>query len=261
MKPQAQILLVEDDDAARITLELGLKQANYRVKSAADGHTAVDLLEQEQFTVVITDLVLGDVTGIEVLHTARTQPYRPKVIVLTGHGTLETSLAAFRNGAFDYLLKPFEPHELLARVSKAVMQYNEEAQLRAAVQTLHRQLGDTSMDTNSPYAELQHMDQPIQIGELIIGTSRRDVTLRGLPVMLTPIEYSLLRFLAVRPNTTRSYVEIVKMTHQIETDESEAQLLIRPHMHNLRKKIDGNYLVTDRGVGYQLIDPTQQDHD
>lgn len=261
MKPQAHILLVEDDDTARITLELGLRQANYRVTSAANGNTAIDLLEQDQFTVVVTDLVLGDVTGIEVLHTARTQPYRPKVIVLTGHGTLETSLAAFRNGAFDYLLKPFEPHELLARVSNAVLQYNEDSQLRSAVQTLYRQFGDSAIENDSSFAAMRALDQPIQIGDLIIGTSRRDVVLRGVPVMLTPIEYTLLRFLAIRPNITRSYVEIVKMTHQVETDESEAQLLIRPHMHNLRKKIEGDYLVTDRGVGYQLIDPTRQGND
>lgn len=257
MKPQAHILLVEDDHAARVTLELGLKQANYRVTTASTGLEAIDLLEQDTFAVVLTDLVLGDVTGLEVLYTARNQPYHPVIIILTGHGSLETSLTAFRNGAFDYLLKPCEPHELLTRVGNAVMQYNEQNQIRAAARTLYRQLGDVQADQAHPALEMQMFDQPIQIANLVVGTSRRDVSLNGKQVVLTPIEYTLLRFLAIRPGVTRGYTEIVRVTHQVDTDETEAQILIRPHMHNLRKKIEGDYLVTDRGVGYQLVDPSR----
>ncbi len=252
MKPH--ILIVEDDPVARMTLATGLRQAGYRVAEAADGETALDLLEQDMFTVVLTDLVLGEVSGIEVLYTARAQPYRPMVILLTGHGSLDSSLTAFRNGAYDYLLKPCAPEDLLRCVAGAIKRHTVEHQLREAARIIYGQMEemfDPQPDDSAPPSA-----QIMQIGNLKIGASRREVEFWGQSVALTPIEYHLLRFLAERPGQTRTYREIVHHTHAADISNVEAQMLIRPHIHNLRQKISADYLITERGTGYYLIDPT-----
>jgi DNA-binding response OmpR family regulator len=246
------ILLVEDDASARMTLAIGLRGAGYRVTEAADGKIAIDLLEQETFTLVLTDLVLGEVSGIEVLYTARMQPYCPLVILLTGHGSLDSALAAFRNGAYDYVLKPCAPDHLLHVVAGAVRRHTLEGQMRESVRfmygQLHEVLGCLKSATSATPAG------PLQIGGLRIGATRRDVTFHGQPVTLTPIEYALLRCLAETPGQTRTYREIVRQTHQTDLSESEAQTLIRPHVHHLRTKLATDYLVTERGIGYRLVD-------
>jgi DNA-binding response OmpR family regulator len=94
-----------------------------------------------------------------------------------------------------------------------------------------------------------------QIGSLVIGKTRYDVFFKNQPVRLTPIEYNLLRCLAETPGVALSYQQIVQRTHQFETDQADAQRLIKQHIFNIRRKIDPCYLVNDRGLGYMLVNP------
>jgi DNA-binding response OmpR family regulator len=286
MKPH--ILLVEDDQNTSIALGYWLQQAGYRVTRAPDGETAFDLLENDVYDVVLTDIVLGDIDGIEVLQAARMQDYHPEVLILTGHGTLDTAIAAIRAGAYDYLVKPCDEDELLRQLNGAVQRRMVEERRRmverqlinsAALLTTIYPQGERDEAGGSapvpphpaapPTAPLPHSPAPpgaapppsqtVRIGELTIGDSRHAVVFRGEPVRLTPIEYALLCCLAERPGTAHSYRHIVRHTHRFETDEADAQILVKQHMFNLRKKIDPAYLVNDRGRGYMLVDPAQQE--
>jgi len=256
------ILLVEDDTKARSMLAYLLQHSGYHVTQAASGETALDLLEREPFMVVLTDIVMGDVDGIEVLHTARLQSYRPAVILLTGHGTLESCQAALRAGAYDYLLKPCTDDELLACVARAVEHQQTEQRLREAaslITTLYqadteriKRPADGASDNAPP---VRKIPTPLRIGALTIGASRKNVTLNENPVHVTPIEYTLLCCLAETPGSVRTYSDIVRYTHGLETDEAEAQILLRVHISNLRKKLSPANIVNNRGTGYMLVDP------
>lgn len=259
-----RILLVEDDSKARSMLTYLLQHSGYHVTPAADGESALDLLERETFNVVLTDIVMGEVDGIEVLHTARLQPYRPVVILLTGHGTLETCMAALRAGAFDYLLKPCTDAELLSCVERAVQRHCAEQQLAATadlIATLYRpneartRRSDDEVARAGRLTAAQAATAPLRVGALSIGRSRREVTLDGRPVHVTPIEYALLRCLAETPGVARTYAEIVRHTHGLNLDEAEAQVLLRVHISNLRKKLSPAYIANHRGNGYMLVDP------
>lgn len=138
MKPH--ILLVEDDQNTSIALGYWLQQAGYRVTRAPDGETAFDLLENDVYDVVLTDIVLGDIDGIEVLQAARMQDYHPEVLILTGHGTLDTAIAAIRAGAYDYLVKPCDEDELLRQLNGAVQRRMVEKRRRM----VERQLIDSA---------------------------------------------------------------------------------------------------------------------
>lgn len=257
MKPH--ILVVEDDQQTRITLARQLEYAGYRVTAAADGETAIDLVESETFDLVLTDIVMDDVSGIEVLHTARLQSYTPQVILLTGHGTMETALAAFRKGAYDYLLKPCEPEDLLHCVSQALKRRDAERQLQQAAAILtghsmeHAQIPEHAPSSGSSHTHASPAN--IHIGQLAIGSTRHDVWFRGQSVRLTPIEYTLLSYLVERSGNVCGFSEIVQYTHGFDVSDAEAQQLLKPHIHNLRAKLDPDYLVSHRGVGYTLINP------
>ncbi len=261
------ILLVEDDYNTRIMLAYRLQYAGYHVTQASDGETAIDLLEKETFDIVLTDIILGDIDGIEVLQTARQQDYRPEVILLTGHGSLDTSVAALRSGAFDYLLKPCDAEKLLLSVESAVKRHLSEQRIREAAVTMINAL-DSQDDQQYASKVLQSYEvtkriprirdgDVFTIGELLIGHSRHEVFLAGQQVLLTPIEYELLSYLAEHSGNFCCSSEIIRHTHGLETPDSEAQAMLRSHIRNLRKKIPSSYLINDRGVGYKLIDPNE----
>lgn len=124
-----RLLLVEDDEAARVSLSRVLGRVGYQIDMVPDGEQAIALLEapdqHEHFDVVLTDLLLHEIDGVQVLKRARQLPDPPEVVLLTGYGTLHTAIEALRAGAFDYLLKPCKPEDLLRCIGEAVRRRNE----------------------------------------------------------------------------------------------------------------------------------------
>ncbi len=283
---QPAILIVEDDTTTRVMLARWLEHSGYHVTEAPDGETAFDLLEKEAFDIIVTDIVLGTIDGIEVLYTARLQPYQPEVILLTGYGSLDTCIAAVRAGAYDYLQKPCDEEELLRRIEGAMQRRKTEQQRRIIEQRLvetatlvsdiyqqasaesHQQrvpLAATSPATNQPhYAETTDstgysFSAPYHIRELSIGKTRHDVFFKGQPIRLTPIEYTLLCYLAAKKGLVCRFSEMVYKTHGLNTTNADAQPLLKPHIHNLRKKLDSSYFINDRGIGYRLVNPDEEE--
>ncbi len=259
------ILLVEDDARMRLLLADVLAQAGYRVTPSADGSQAVQLLTAQdavQYTVVISDIRLGEVDGLQVLARARSCHPPPAVILVTGYGTLETAIAALRAGAFDYLIKPFNPSDLLACVSRAVKhQATELGQAEAirAITTVVDQLRAITPAIQIIDPVLEPIPQPtdrlVQVGELVIDRYRHVATFMNEPLRLTPIEYALLLCLGEMQGRVIPYAEIVRRTHNYLVEDFEAQSMLKVHIHNLRQKIDPAYLVNIRGTGYMLAVP------
>ena len=120
MNNNNRILIVDDEKSIRLSLADELEDEGYRVSTAANGEEAFKLLAEEDFDLVITDLVMEGIDGIEVLKKAKTLDPVLSVLILTGYGNLETAIAALRLGADDYLLKPCEIDELLLRVKRCL---------------------------------------------------------------------------------------------------------------------------------------------
>jgi two-component system, OmpR family, response regulator len=262
---KAHILIVEDDHDARTTLAYRLQYAGYQVTQAPDGETAIELLESDTFDLVLTDIVMRDVTGMEVLHTARMQAYLPAVILLTGHGSLETAITAVREGAFDYLLKPCDPDDLLACIEGAIQRHTAEQQLsRAATALFTSRTSYTPAHTTPAMATEEESAPPprqssrqgaIHLGALTIGGLRQEVQLHNNPIRVTPIEYAVLRYLAERPGQVQNYADIVRFSHKLDVNNDEAKIMLKTHVRNLRKKLGAGYIETERGIGYKMLDP------
>jgi two-component system, OmpR family, response regulator len=242
----AKILLVEDDATTRKLLASGLASAGYHVTDAPDGEAALELLAAERFDVVVSDIRMRRVDGVQVLKAAREQPEPPAVILLTGYSTVESAVAALRLGAYDYLQKPCALAELTERVAGALRQRAEARRMLVLRQLAHE------IAVLGPETALVRARAEAQFGRLTIDRARHQASFDGRVLRLTPIEYALLCCLADAAGRVVSYDAIVRSTHGLSVDDDEAQALLRSHVHNLRHKLDPAYIVGVRGAGYML---------
>jgi DNA-binding response OmpR family regulator len=289
---KTQVLLVEDDAKLRRTLAAWISHAGYDVMQAPDGETAVRLLMIEHCSVVISDIVMGGINGLEVLKAASRLQVPPAVILLTGQGTLESAMAALRAGAFDYLLKPCNGDELLMRIAAAAAQVEANRQVYSALDALvsctpgaglplsrpaalagmpiagafsglqpaaSRTSGATAAMVlparSSAYPPGDNLEQYLHLGDLEVGPSRLQVVFRSKPIALTRIEYMLLRYLAERPGRICRYSELAFASHRLPLDDGEARDLLRTHLQNLRSKICRTYFRVEAGAGCMLTVP------
>ncbi|PMP88736.1 MAG: DNA-binding response regulator [Roseiflexus castenholzii] len=259
VRGHGRILLVEDDHAALMSLRRILESAGYQVTAVADGETACQHLAQiggGVYDVVLTDLRMNTINGLDVLRAARRLPSPPEVVLLTGYGTLGTAIEALRAGVYDYLLKPCKPEELLHTIEGAVQRrYDSALQLAALREQAH---GAVSEDDRFLIEQIRYM----RVGELLIDRFNRRIIFRNRLVQATPTEYELLSCLAEARGQVLRFRDIVQRVyldaHAISDDE--AQQLLKTHIHNMRHKIDPAYIVNVRGVGYRLIDPRALRH-
>ncbi len=146
----ASILVVDNEHSVRLTLAMLLKGQGHQVLEAADGRTAIEKLREEPVSLVITDLKMREVSGLDVLREVKVLRPETEVILLTGHGTIESAVEAMRLGAFDYVTKPFESSELLHRVQNALNHHRLVNEVRLLRQQIREQRGFGRLVGRSP---------------------------------------------------------------------------------------------------------------
>ena len=220
-----RVLVVDDERAIRKFLRAALNAQGYIVYEASNGEEALKAVVASRPDMIILDLGLPDLDGVEITRKLREWSPIPIIILSVREQEID-KIAALDAGADDYLTKPFSIGELLARMRVA---------LRRSTQS-----------TSEPV---------FQIGELKVDLARRQVTVAGQEVSLTPTEYDLLRILAQNAGKVITHRHLL---HQVwgSAYETEAHLL-RVNISNLRRKIEPNptrprYILTEPGVGYRL---------
>jgi len=272
MTNQPRVLVVDDEQNIRLTLNALLSRAGYAVTTAATGEDAVALFEREPFDLMLVDLQMPGMKGMEVVAKVREAGHDAIIIVLTGHGSLDSAIEGIRFGIFDYLLKTSDPNHILARVAAGL---EERAARRrqsdlldtigAAVQELTGGRVATnptftpphSSATPAPATSAEPAGRILTIGPLTLDTWHQTATLNGRSLNLTPTEFRLLLCLAEHAGQMLSYTQLVRCAQGYETTDLEAGELIKPHIHHLRQKIEPEpsaprYLLNVRGKGYIL---------
>ena len=215
MKP---ILIVEDEPNIRNLIALTLRRAGYATSQAADGIQAADMIEENQYDLVLLDVMLPGVDGFELIDYIL--PTGTPVIFLTAKAGVNDRVKGLRLGADDYIVKPFEPAELLARVESVLR--------RAGRGSTVLRVGDVEMD-------------PVALV----------VTKNGESVHLKPMEYNLLAQLMRNPGVALYRSVLYERVWGSEPEEDTRTLDI--HIQRLRKKLDwADTIETVRGVGYRL---------
>ncbi len=222
-----KILVVDDEVAIRKLLRLGLAAHGYEVIDASNGKMALEMLEMKP-NLVILDLGLPDIDGLELLQRIRHRQDSLPVVVLSSRGDEAGKVAALDLGADDYVTKPFGMEELLARIRAA---------LRHQLQV--------------------HGERPLfQVGELTVDLVRRVVKLGDTDVKLSPKEYDLLRLLVQHAGKVLTHKFLL---HELWDEPTDTQYL-RVYVRQLRRKIEREpdrpqYLLTETGIGYRLKAP------
>ncbi|MHB1250359.1 MAG: response regulator [Polaromonas sp.] len=215
-----RILLVEDDRMIGTAIEQALRDAAYAVDWVRDGQTALSTLQTQDYGVVLLDLGLPKKDGLEVLRSIRGKDNGVPVVIVTARDALEDRLLGLDGGADDYVLKPFEMAELLAR-------------MRAVV----RRKGGLA----SPV---------LSNGTLSLDPATREASLGGALTRLSAREFSLLHALMVRPGAILSRTELEDRIYgwNEEVESNAVEFLI----HSLRKKLGSDTIKNVRGVGWMV---------
>jgi DNA-binding response OmpR family regulator len=227
------ILVVDDEPTIVEVVELYLRREGFAVVTAADGNAALAALERQRPDLIILDLMLPGVSGLEL--TARLRAIGgPPIIMLTARGEETDRIVGLELGADDYVVKPFSPRELVARV-RAVLRRGSQAVALAA----------------APSAP----NPVIELGGLRLDTAARSVALDGRPVTLTAREFDLLAFLMQHPGQVFTREQLLDHVwgYTFASDLSTVTV----HVRRLREKIERDpaspmYLQTVWGVGYKL---------
>ena len=230
MAEPATILVIEDEPHMRTLLGVTLKQHGYHCMHASTGKEGISAAQKGAPDVVLLDLGLPDIDGVEVATRIRQRSTVP-IIVISARGREEDKIAALDGGANDYVTKPFGAGELLARIRVAVR--------------------------NFPRAE-QTETGTVQVGDLVVDFDMRRVTIAGAEVHLTPTEYRLLGVMVRSAGRVVTHRQILR---EVWGPGSETQgHYLRVYMKQLRYKIEPEpaqpkYLINEPGVGYRLRMP------
>lgn len=221
------ILVIEDEKRVADLLKIGLEENGYQVMVAYDGEMGLRLFRTNAFELIISDIILPKRNGFELCQEIRKADEQNPILMLTALGTADDKLEGFDVGADDYMVKPFDFRELLARV-KALLK-------RRAV---------TNVEV---VKELAYAD-------LTINFERQEVTRNGVPIKLSPKEYNLLAYLVENAERVVSRVEIAEKVWNTHFDTGTN--FIDVYINYLRKKMDKNFEVklihTKPGVGFIL---------
>lgn len=229
-----KILVVDDEHTLRHFLRLNLQEQGYQVSDAANGKTAIRLIDYNRFDVALVDLHLTDMNGLDVMRYLRNHSPETSVIILTGYATVDSAVEALRQGAHDYLTKPCETSELLASVADGIAR--QSAQL-PAIQ--------------------QGQSENLTVKDLQLNLASRQVYRDGQLINLTPTEFDILTILMTYPDTAIDAITLIKHVRGYEATETEARAIARVHIHRLRHKLEPNpsepqYITTITGGRYIL---------
>jgi DNA-binding response OmpR family regulator len=251
------ILIVDDEDSIRFIMERTLAHGNYLVKSTGSGSDALKLLEKEHFHLVLLDLHMQPLSGIQVLTELRKNNQETEVIILTGHSDIESAIEALRLGAFDYLMKPVQPDIMRQRVATALKRYDQnlyKARLREQIASLQSTL--QALETNvEPEKDFSAKGGILHKGPLTIDMAHRKAILGEEELDLTSTEYKLLLDLAKASPKTVSACDLAASVLGYECSPVEAGELVKFHIHHLRQKVEPDpqkprYIKTVRFEGY-----------
>lgn len=219
------ILIIEDDKELLTNLRRSLEEERYRVETATDGRTGLEKGLSELHDLILLDIMLPEINGLDILREMRADGINTPVLMLTARGDIQDKIHGLDLGADDYLAKPFSVPELLARIRALMRRQTEKNPL-------------------------------MQAGSIVLDTVKRLVLKDGEPVTLTPKEFSILEFLFYNQGRAVSRFHLAEHVWGDEFDPFNMSNFLDVHIKNLRKKIqvaeEPSIIETIRAVGYSI---------
>ncbi|MCU0479587.1 MAG: response regulator transcription factor [Anaerolineae bacterium] len=268
----AYVLVVDDEGANRYSVSKTLQKVGYVVSEAANGEEALELIARQSFDVVLTDIRMPGLDGIELLRRIREHSPEVIVILMTAYATLGNAVEALRLGAHDYLIKPSSSVDIRQSVARGVERARNLKRRRNLLDAIKSDVFELAVsDVSLPPTENQD-EKPVpegieikgeganatmQLGPLLLFPKRYQISIEDKEIDLTPTEFDLLLYLAAHRGRVVTCAELVREVRGYAVDEVEAREVIRPHVSNLRRKLkdastEADLIVNVRGIGYRL---------
>ncbi|SDC03386.1 two-component system, OmpR family, alkaline phosphatase synthesis response regulator PhoP [Paenibacillus sp. UNCCL117] len=231
-----KILVVDDEPSISMLIEFNLKLVGFEVYCVYDGEEVFNAIRQFRPDVIVLDLMLPKMDGIQVCRKLRSQNNMVPIVMLTAMQDLSDKIAGLDNGADDYMTKPFSPQELISRI-----------------QAILRRIQILPSSPGNP---------PVEIGPIVIQPDQREVKVKGESIELTPKEFDLLLFLCKHRGKVLSRQQLLHGVWDYHFLGDTR--IVDVHISHLREKIETNartpeFIVTIRNVGYKLAEPTMKE--
>jgi DNA-binding response OmpR family regulator len=237
MAQAMRALVVDDEDGPREYFAETLRRDGYEVHEASSGEEALDQLRDSPFELVLLDLRLGGrIDGLRILEAARWRWPSTAIVIVTAHGSLESAMAAIREGVDGYLVKPVEPAQLRQALREAI-------ERRGVACRVQQQIEQATVLSHGPFS--------VDV--------KKHLAMKGTEILeLTPQEFGLLTHLMRNADRTVPAKELVEVVRDYTPEyEYEARQIIKWYIHRLRRKLEPDpgaprYILNVRGVGYRL---------
>lgn len=270
----AHVLIVDDDGASRFLMSQALRRVGYAVSESVGGQQALEQISQHEFDLALVEIQMAGMDGLELLR--RIKDRRPEVVVIlmTAAASFETAVEALRLDACDYLVKPCSSQAVRASVGRGIERARGLKQRRRLLEAIKRDVMELAGE-DFDFAQAPRPTQPqgqvspyreripkpsgatFRLGPLTVFPGRHQIAVGDKSVSLTPTEFGLLLYLAAHSGRIVSCHELVREVRGYAVAEAEAREVIRPHVSNLRGKLQSigeaaDLVVNVRGVGYRL---------
>jgi two-component system KDP operon response regulator KdpE len=273
--PEARILVVDDEPHVRSALTRALSLRGYRADEASSGFHALGMLERVPYDLMVLDMRMPGMDGVEVMQRARRVRPDLAIIVLTGHATQESAIAAVKAAAADYLLKPTSSKEMVSAVSETLAERAQTLRrqhlmevMGQALESLREMDSPDPPESGPPEAPAQEDEKAKVLGRLLkAGAVTLDRQMRQVAIAeteatrtvdLTESEVALLAHMMSHPDESLSAQKLAQDALGYETSERESRNIVRPHIYRLRQKIEKDpqepqLIRTVRGRGYMFV--------
>jgi DNA-binding response OmpR family regulator len=252
---KGNILIVDDEQIVRDSLKEILRLEGYEVEAVGSGEEAKITLKNNSFDLMLLDLKMPGIDGLEVLRDATKLAPDIRVILLTAHGSLESAIEALHFGAHDYILKPSSPRVILSSIARGLAKKAEQHRKRMLLDQIDSSLRHLKDAEGVVYsAPSDQTSQSLPDG-MMVDLERREIWRGSHTISLTPTEGRLMKVFLDHRGRVLSHTELVFLVQGYETTEWEAPEVLRPLISRLRRKLaefplGENWISNVRGTGY-----------
>ncbi len=260
-----RILIVDDEENTRSAIKRALELLGYQTEDAANGSQAISWLSRARFDLVLLDLNMPEVNGVQVMDYIQTNQPGLAVIVLTAHATLDSAITAIKTGAVDYLLKPQSIQDIHKAIQHAIKTRSTENHRQELISIIENTLNQLKSSSEQPDKQkTSFLPDQTQKPKLILNAEEMTATVtQGFPietrtVKLTSDQFAILAHMNQYIDKLVSNVQLAEMALKYKNlSPNEADQIIRPHILRIRKKIELDpenpvLIRTIRGAGYLL---------
>lgn len=265
--PLVRILIVDDEENTRSAIKRALELLGYQTEDAANGSQAISWLSRAKFDLVLLDLNMPEVNGVQVMDFIQTNQLGLAVIVLTAHATLDSAITAIKTGAVDYLLKPQSIQNIHKTIQHAIKTRSTEIHRQELIGIIENTLNrlkssnerpDKQMTSFSPDQTQTPTAKLILNAEEMTATVTQGVPIKTRTVKLTSDQFAILSYMNLYTGKLVTNVQLAEIPLKYkDMSPNEANQIIRPHILRIRKKIELDpvnpiLIRTIRGAGYLL---------